>query len=324
MKRHLRKIIEIRGSYYISLPKEWVKGFSLSKGSYLEVSIDQLGNLTIKPAERPSRKPYRKVSITADDHVDSKIVIAYLSGYDQIEVVKGGGISRNIRRKIEDVTSLLIGLEIVSESVDRIVLECLPVDVVDVWKFIKRMDSIARSMYIDSFRALANRDNEIALSVIERDSKVDKLYFLVVRMIRSSLMDLRTLIDKGLSPLELLDYRLMSRDLEEIADNAESMARNVLNVISRPSRDYEECLDEIEQIVLSMDNIERDIMEIYEKRLFHASMNIRNRLMKPREQLRRLMDMCIEERRYVSLLPVVNDMSRILSLIADLNDLVAR
>ena len=229
-----RRILEISGTYYVSLPKSWVRFHKLKRGDTVFVRVSEEGTLEISPREEREEEGVRAIEVQLDDYVDRRILAAYLKGYDIIEAVTTGKVSRRHVAMIESISSRLIGLEIVDETQNRVTLQSFSKGPVEVWSIIKRMSDIAKSMYGDSILALARGDSELAMSVIKRDDNVDRLYFFTVRIIRSSLSSLRRLLRRGeLSALELLDYRLLAKAIEQIADHGEALAKAVLRVLER-------------------------------------------------------------------------------------------
>ena len=54
MTSELRRVIEIGGSYYVSIPKGWAERLRISKGSLLEILPTEDGHLLIRPHTRLS------------------------------------------------------------------------------------------------------------------------------------------------------------------------------------------------------------------------------------------------------------------------------
>jgi len=259
-----RRILEISGTYYVSLPKPWVKFHKLKRGDIVFVKMSEEGTLEILPKEEREEEVVRSVKVQLDDYVDRRILAAYLSGYDIIDAVTTGRVSDRHRKMIESVASKLIGLEIVEETQNRITLQSFSKGPIEVWSIIKRMSDIAKSMYTDSLFALLKSDTELASSVIKRDDNVDRLYFFLVRIIRSNLSSLRRLLkEKKFNALELLNYRLLVKALEQIADHSEGVARSVIRILNKGIMFSKEINDSLLEISRDLRRAQDKVLEAY-------------------------------------------------------------
>jgi phosphate uptake regulator len=129
----------------------------------------------------------------------------------------------------------LVGLEIVEESVHKIVLQCLlepsafPPD-----KILRREHLLAAGMHRDVITAFVEADSNLAKAVIERDEEVNRLYFLLVRLLRTMILNPRLSEKMGLHPIDCLDYRLVAGFVESIGDHAAEIARNIIRFSETP------------------------------------------------------------------------------------------
>lgn len=234
----IRSLVKVGNSLYISLPKNWIKSTGLDRGSKVELVIREDNVLEIIPILRRVSSP-KRTSIVYDRMFKHRLMASYLAGYEVIEVKVLDGVSPKIIEKINDMLRLLVGVEIVEESEESIVLQCFTRDDYDIVQVLSMMDRITRSMYTSALKCLFDRDIKGLESIIERDDRVDRLYFLSVRLIRS-------LIRNPMVPSErkvyLMDMRLLARDLEEIGDLSEEIARHAITILKRgqasiPSKD---------------------------------------------------------------------------------------
>lgn len=210
----LRRLVKIGNSIYVSLPRGWVESKELGSGSVVLAEVVE-GGLLLKPLKGESKKAEVK-RIEGGSARD--VIKAYLAGYEVIEVEKPSGDL--LKGELEKLLKLLVGLEIVEESGKRLVLQCFVKDGYDVRGVLSRMDSISRSMYIDASAALESGDTAALESVRSREDRLDRLYFLVVRLIRSAV---QSPVVSGQERLFLVDARLVAKILEEIGDEAERM-----------------------------------------------------------------------------------------------------
>jgi len=213
-KGELRRLIKVGNSVYVSLPRGWVESRGLGSGSVVVAEIVEGGLLL-----RPFRDESREVKVRRIERGGVRDVVkAYLAGYDVIEVEKPTGDL--LKDGLEKLLKLLVGLEVVEESSSKLVLQCFIKGEYDVKGVLSRMDALSRSMYVDAAAALESGDAATLDSVRARDDRLDRLYFLVVRLIRSAIQSPEI---GAQTRLLLLDARLAAKVLEEIGDEAERM-----------------------------------------------------------------------------------------------------
>jgi phosphate uptake regulator len=164
------------------------------------------------------REP-RVAVIKPSPYLSREITGKYLLGYDVIRVVAEDRISADVRECVKVASSDLVGLEIVEEDYAKIVLQCL-VDpsAFPPEKILRREYSIAAGMHRDAVRAFVGGDVHLARNVVARDVEVDRLYFLLVRILRTVVQ--RPSLGEGLGvrAIECLDYRLMASLVESVGD----------------------------------------------------------------------------------------------------------
>jgi phosphate uptake regulator len=131
----------------------------------------------------------------------------------------------------------MIGLEIVEESQNELVFQCLlNYKDLPLARVIKNMYGLVLSMLEDSMDALRDHNVEIADDIIQRDDDVDRFYFLSVRQLNAAIMDIELYKVIGIrNPQESLEYRLITKIIERIGDHAVIIARNVQKMSSTVS-----------------------------------------------------------------------------------------
>ena len=228
--RYHRRIQRIGSSLLISLPKEWAEENMLDKGSIIILEVNKDNIIIHTPRE--ARKGSSIVINYPSEHGDSianEITGAYLLGYDLIIVKGKNAISFNDRNVIKDSIERLVGLEIVDEDAYNIKAQfLLDANSLDPIKILQRMNSIISGMYKDTIRSLIDKDESMLRIISKRDNEVNRQYFLLVRFIRSALID-QTLADRlNLSSIDILDYRIAANLFEEIGDSIVELAKAIL------------------------------------------------------------------------------------------------
>uniref|UniRef100_A0A7C4D3T6 Phosphate uptake regulator PhoU n=1 Tax=Ignisphaera aggregans TaxID=334771 RepID=A0A7C4D3T6_9CREN len=265
--RKVYRLQAIGGSYYIALPKEWLKRFGLGKGSHVEVVVEDDGTLRIKPIEiqEEVQEELSKIEVEVQERetLFSLLITLYLRGYDIISLrFKGSAIASTIRDAVNRAKNILLGFEIVDEDSFSIVLQVLSSSDTEIHTLIKNMCRIARSMYLDSIVALIERDAEKAYSVEARDQDLNRLYFYITRVIRKKVI---SGIVEPKELLKLVDLRMAVKAVEEIGDDAKRVAKIVQEVILN---DIEIDINNIERLKMyvdELDEIYRNTMNKIEK-----------------------------------------------------------
>ncbi|MHA1229097.1 MAG: PhoU domain-containing protein [Candidatus Helarchaeota archaeon] len=238
------KIFEIRkiqitggSTYLISLPKKWVRKINL--GEHAQVAIYESdiyeGSLIINPHYTETEKTKEiTIKIVDDEGFDlsREIIAAYLFGYDVIRIESDQNISPNERDEIKKTTQKLIGIEIMEESSKIISLQCLISPMaLPLEKTIDRIFLIVSQMLKDAIQAIITNDEKLADNVVDRDNEVNRLYFLCVRQLRSSIQDANIARMSKITPLECLDYRVIAKALENAGDYIVEMIKIFKNNI---------------------------------------------------------------------------------------------
>jgi phosphate uptake regulator len=206
------------GTFFVCLPKPWAERCGLKRGSVVAVNETSNGRLLIDP-KYGTEVSSRTVVLKPERYLSREIVGKYLLGFDIIRVEAKNRISFEVRDAVKKTVSRLIGLEIVEEDYARIVLQCLlepsgfPPE-----KILRRGYAITAGMHNDVVNALVDGDLHLAMSVVARDEEVNKLYFLLVRILRTIIQNPRLSEKLGVRPIECLDYRLTASLVEAIGD----------------------------------------------------------------------------------------------------------
>ncbi len=230
-----RKVYVSGGStYVISLPKKWVKKTNLKPGDSLVVT-EHGSSLLIETSvtENESRTKEIKISqITSSEALERILIALYLVGYDTIKIKldrKNHLAYREIIRKILDY---LIGVEIVEDTNEAMTLEImLDYKRMSTIQILQRMFSIDKSMLLDLGKALKSMDIGLAKDIMVREKEIDRLYFLVVRQLKSA-VEYQQIAEKlGIeSQRDCLGYRIVVKVLERIADHIENIARSYIQL----------------------------------------------------------------------------------------------
>ncbi|MBI4919113.1 phosphate uptake regulator PhoU [archaeon] len=219
MEGEKRRLQELGGSLYVSLPSSWINQFNLTKGSQVFI-LSEDGQLKLFPKESP--KEEEKTSIIHFTKGVFRILIReYLLGVDIIRIKKDTPFSNSDRSQIASQVNNFLSLEIVEETSNLITIQNLKSDI-PITKLIHRMYYLTKSMLED----LNQEDKEVLLSVIERDKLVGKFYFAIIMQERALLTNKWS---QEFSFVELLDLRLLIERIEQIGDDIKELAGKLLS-----------------------------------------------------------------------------------------------
>jgi phosphate uptake regulator len=244
-----RKAIEMgKGTILISLPKDWVRRNGIKKGATVGVEELSPRRLMVRPIEGGEDEPRQAViEYPGDDfsQVTNDLTGAYLLGNDVIKVVGSKVISREDRAQLKATMGRLVGLEIMDEDSKRMTAQFLlePTAIIPE-RIVRRMSGLLDGMLKDTAEGLAKGDSKLLALVGERDDEVDRLYFLLVRATRAAIVRPEVAERYGLSPVDLLDYRVLASFLESIGDAVTELSRKLHG---RPgskklAREYSACV----------------------------------------------------------------------------------
>jgi phosphate uptake regulator len=212
------------GTFFVCLPKSWAERYSLQRGGVVALSETSDGKLLIDP-QYGAEVPPRTIILKLGPYLSREVVGAYLLGYDIIRVESKERINFEVRDTVKKAATRLVGLEIVEEDYSKIILQCLlepssfPPE-----KILRRGYTIVAGMHKDVVNAFIDGDVQAAKGVIARDDESNRLYFLLVRILRTVIQN-PGLSDKlGVSPIDCLDYRLAASLVEAIGDECVRVA----------------------------------------------------------------------------------------------------
>jgi len=218
------------GTFFVCVPKAWAQRSGLDRGSVVSVDETGDGKLVLNPKYDVEPTP-SVVTLKPGPHLGREIIGSYLLGFDIIRVEAKERISFEAREVVKKTVSHLVGLEIVEENYSGIVLQCLlepsgfPPE-----KNLRRSYSIVAGMHRDVVASFVDGDAQLAKSVIARDDESNRLYFLLVRILRTIIQNPSLSEKLGVSPIECLDYRLAASLVEAIGDECVRVASKVIEL----------------------------------------------------------------------------------------------
>ena len=267
-----KRRVQITGgsTYVISLPKRWAEEVDLKRGDYVLLIPQPDLSMLLVPDKASAKEANREIELppVRDPEACVKNVIAaYLMGYDVIHVrlprLPDEGYTDTIK---EVIRHKLVGAEIMGETDNEILIRyLLRYTDLPLKDAINRIYILTRCMCADLARALKERSPRLLRQICARDDDVDRLYFLVLRQLREAVRDRKILQDLGLSTArECLDYQLVARCLERMADHASRAACVLREALGEVSAEVlgllkdlcEECMVMLDKVMKALYKLE--------------------------------------------------------------------
>jgi len=229
LTKFIRRLQRIGSSILVSLPKEWVDANNLDKGNQVEIETGQ-GSLSISAnkEKRPTKELVISYPLPKEENIVADITGAYLLGYDIIQINSKSFVPGEDREKIRNSMRRLVGMEIIEEDASHINMQfLLDATTLNPEKILKRMSSISLGMYTDAANGLILDDKSNLQTLANRDVEVNRQYFLLVRLIRSTLVDKRLASIFNLENIDVLDYRVAANLLENAGDSIVELSNSI-------------------------------------------------------------------------------------------------
>ncbi|MEF8906791.1 MAG: phosphate uptake regulator PhoU [Haloarculaceae archaeon] len=231
-----RKVQVTGGSTYtVSLPKDWATENDVEAGSVVEFHSEE--DLLLLSPRREEERTEGTLDITGleDEHELTRAVMTmYVSGFDVIRL-ETTRITAAQRRVIREATQGLVGLEVIEETSERVVLrDLLDSSELSVHNAITRMRLVSLTMLEDAVQALIENDDDLAQDVMERDDDVDRLWYMVSRVFRTVLRNPTAATEIGFPRDTCFDFQSSARQLERIADHATKIAELAIELEEVP------------------------------------------------------------------------------------------
>ncbi len=217
------------GTFFVCLPRDWANESGLKKGVEVNLEVTSDGKLLVDPKNAAEPEP-KVATLGVGPFLGREIVGRYLLGYDTINIEAKERIDANARKIVKSTASSLAGLEIVEETICKISLQSISQQPFGFLpeKILQRNHGLVAGMIRDVTNSFINSDSELAKSVISRDNESNRLYFLLVRTLRTIIQNPRLSDKLGITPIECLDYRLAASLIEGIGDACVQFASNTI------------------------------------------------------------------------------------------------
>jgi phosphate uptake regulator len=251
-----------KSSYIVSLPKQWVLELGLKQGDQITISREGKSALKILPTKDQAKSLQTEeavLEISRDDDnagIVRKLVSLYFLGYKTIQIKpKTDRLQPGQRNAIKSaVKGMLMGSEIISDSVDGITIQVL-VNLLELTidGAFKRMLHLAKSMLRDSLLAVKEANLDLAKEVIDSDDEVDRFGFYIIRQLKIAISNEYMLKDMGFTNArQCLGYRLIVKNIERTGDHAVLIAKDLLEFKKSVRSEAMEKIDDLYEFAISV------------------------------------------------------------------------
>lgn len=231
-----------RGSYIVSLPKEWVQDIGLKRGNEIAFNLEPDSSLKLIPRkikeksdnskEGKLKEYYISVDPEEDIHSTLRLIQAlYVISADVIRIhFKNAANASKCKAEIKNFArATFLGSEVIDETDDEITLQILikhtefPIE-----KAVRRMAIIALAANRDAIAALKNKSKELFQSVVNAHHDVNRLGLYVVRQLKFGI-EHNMYRELGFrTPKEFLLYRIIVNNIKDIGENALNITNNLV------------------------------------------------------------------------------------------------
>ena len=229
MSKFTRRLQKIGSSILVSLPKEWVDTHNIGKGSQVQIETAENSlSITAGEGKKMSKEIEIEYPLPIEENIAANITGAYLLGYDVITIRGKSTISVKDREVIRESMRRLVGMEILDEDASNVNGQFLLDETsLNPEKIFKRMSSIALGMFNETLSALRTDDKTNLQTIPNRDDEINRQYFLLVRFIRSTMVDRRLAGIFNLENIDILDYRIAGNILETAGDTIVDLSKSI-------------------------------------------------------------------------------------------------
>jgi phosphate uptake regulator len=214
-------------TYILSLPKNWVRANTISKGDRVRLKLQPDGTILLLPSKTEKQRNEISVEVNeADDSLFRKFMGLYLAGYQVMNFTLKGDFNGSEKRTLRTMVQKISGLEILDATSESMTIQDLfDSSLFSPEKAIRRMHLLTKTMLKDSVESFLSGDENLRKDVEMRDDDVDLINWLINRQYNLILQDISLSEKLKISPQRGLGFLLMAKAMERIGDHALKISR---------------------------------------------------------------------------------------------------
>jgi len=198
-----------RNTFIVSLPHDWARKSGIKRGDAVYIHETDEGALALTLRMQSGGMKACTINISPEKAESGmrNIVSAYVGGAGKI-ILKGKGVYTIA----EEARRVLSGVEISEEEEDRLVLQVLAFDDLDIDGIIKREFSVTRSMF-DLAGSAFSEKADLLTEISRKEDEVDRLYILLLRKMCMGKTQGREAVFKAIA----------AKSIEKVSDHIEDI-----------------------------------------------------------------------------------------------------
>lgn len=222
----------------VSLPKKWVHSLELKPGDTVFIDQETNGALRIVneqllQAEQKPRAHYIDYDNVVEPNLLERLIVgSYMMGGNELTIHSADRITAPLLSRVRTIAQKLIGINIVETSKHDIVLQCsFDVSQMTIQPLIHGLSVITSTMLTDALDSILDMNLELANDVIQREFEANNLYWLITRLILSTMNTPHLVDQKELHEyLDPTSIRLVTKNLERLADCSRDIGKITLSL----------------------------------------------------------------------------------------------
>lgn len=246
-----KKVQEVKGSFYLYLPKRWCKKYEIDSAEQRIVYLKRLADdsLLIRPNSQTvetmstyiidlDEEPESESSLPHKEYIDylfNLMLTAYIIGYRTIIIRQREKIPIKIKNRIHRQTRKLYGMVVISENKKEIVIE-EHLDEIDL-RILSRQLLTKVNLLMNNYIELVHNIEdykedqedlyEMVDELIEQDNQIDEHRYALERYVHQILNYPSLGRAINVTPVECLHYSETTRLIERIGDYILKLANNL-------------------------------------------------------------------------------------------------
>ncbi|HUY01019.1 MAG TPA: phosphate uptake regulator PhoU [Candidatus Deferrimicrobium sp.] len=260
----VKKVQEVKGSYYIYLPKAWCKQYVVNeasgtpKNSLKEIQLkrNEDDSLLILPRDRQTSDTLQLSlqldSSSNEESVLNSILAGYIVGIDRIELVTKTKLSLELRDKIFQLMKQCIGFEITEETSNKIIMQevSTTVELDGMMRQLLSKVGLVLTYVADIIKTTNVKDAHL---VISQDDETDKFRYSIERQVHQILRQPNLARKLKISAIECHHFSQCMKYIERIADHCVSIASLIVEQ-KKPSSVLLQLYQKVRDLYVQMKN----------------------------------------------------------------------
>lgn len=254
----IKKVQEVKGSYYIYLPKAWCKKYilvdSTKKGvkspREVQLKLNEDDSLLILPRNRQISDTLQLAmqldKATNEESWLNTLLAGYIVGVTRIELVTKSKLSLEFRDKISQILKQLIGFEITDETSSKIVIQevSTTLELDGMMRQLLSKVGLILNYIADIMKHLNVKDAQL---VISQDDETDKFRYSIERQVHQILRQPHLARELKITPIECHHFSQCTKIIERIADHCVGIATLIVEQ-KTPSSSLLQLYDKVREL----------------------------------------------------------------------------